>query len=88
MLAVKIMTFGDILKGLLRDSGLSEQELAEKSGVAYGTVHMYTQGFRKPSYANVAKLCNALDVSLDVFRKCDEVTGKPIPKKNTRGKRK
>lgn len=78
MLTETIVRLAEKLKGFKDASGLSERELAEKSGVPYGTLHMYISGYREPTFSNLAKICIALDIAMDEFADCDEVTGKTI----------
>jgi hypothetical protein len=64
--------------------------LARKSGVAFGALHFYGMGKRKPSFAAVVKLAAALGVTCEAFADCDDVrreearepdTGTPAPKR-------
>jgi transcriptional regulator with XRE-family HTH domain len=59
--------FATRLKQLRDGAGLSQPELAERSGVAVGTVRQFEQGRREPTYATLAKLAAGLGVSLSAF---------------------
>lgn len=45
--------------------GLSQEELAEKSGLKAAAVSHFETGARKPSFDNLRKLADALDVTSD-----------------------
>lgn len=45
--------------------GLSQQELAERTGIDAGNISNYESGNRKPSVDNLEKLADALAVSTD-----------------------
>lgn len=42
--------FKDIIKKLRQERGLSQQELAQKTGLSASSIGMYEQGRRKPSF--------------------------------------
>jgi transcriptional regulator with XRE-family HTH domain len=71
----KAMTFAQKLRELRDQAGLSEMALARKSGVAFGALHYYVLGRRKPSFAAVVKLAAALGVTCEAFADCDDVRG-------------
>jgi transcriptional regulator with XRE-family HTH domain len=81
------MTFAEKLRELRDAKGLSEAKLAEASGVAFGALHFYGLGRRKPSFANVVKLARALGVDCTAFADCDDVTGRADDKGKPRAKR-
>ena len=78
------MGFGERLKRLRTEAGLSEAKLADASGVPYGTVHEYGIGRRKPSFEAVVKLAKALGVTCEAFADCVDV--KPPAKKKPKAK--
>jgi transcriptional regulator with XRE-family HTH domain len=84
------MTFAEKLRELRDAKGLSEEKLAELSGLRFGTVHGYGLGRRKPSFAAVVKLAKALSVDCTAFAECDDIQdgeAEPAtPKKPTRKK--
>ncbi len=55
------------LKELRRQAGLSQPQLAERSGVSVGTIRQFEQGRREPTYATLVKLVEGLAVSLAAF---------------------
>jgi transcriptional regulator with XRE-family HTH domain len=67
------MTFGEKLQELREKAGLSQAQLAQRSGIPAGTVRAFEQGLRQPLWDVVLKLCDALDVTSDVFGDCDEI---------------
>jgi transcriptional regulator with XRE-family HTH domain len=69
------MTFGEKLRELREAAGLSERELANRSGVPFGTLHNYGIGIRKPTLAAAVKLATALGVTCEAFSGCDDVAG-------------
>jgi transcriptional regulator with XRE-family HTH domain len=67
------MTFAQKLRELRDAKGLSEARLAELSGVAFGALHFYALGRRKPSLAAAVKLAHALGVTCEAFADCDDI---------------
>lgn len=55
---------------LLKEKGLSQYELSKKMGVSTGTITELKKGrIKKPSFELMEKIADALDVSMDIFRK-------------------
>jgi transcriptional regulator with XRE-family HTH domain len=63
-------TFGEKLKQLRDQAGVTQAVLAEGSGVPIGTIRDYEQTKRDPLLPTVVRLARALDVSLDEFAEC------------------
>src|SRR5438046_2036253 len=61
------MTFGEKLKELRTQAGLTQAQLAELSDVPLGTIRDYEQGKRDPLLSSAQKLARALNQSMDVF---------------------
>lgn len=59
------MEFKDILKQLRLERGLSQQELAQKSGLSASSIGMYEQGRRKPSFEVLEIFADTFNVDLD-----------------------
>jgi transcriptional regulator with XRE-family HTH domain len=78
------MTFAEKLQRLRGEAGLTQQELAERSGVSLGAIRDYEQGNREPLLSSAQKLAKALRVSLDVFPPAEL----PPPEKRKPRKRK
>src|SRR5262245_14017955 len=71
------MTFGEKLKQLREQAGLTQTALAEASGRSLGAVRDYEQGNRSPTLRAAFQLAAALGVSVEVFAECmgDEAPG-------------
>ena len=61
------MSFGDMLKDIRKQKGMTQAGLAKAAGVPVGTIRDYEQGKRDPLLSNAQKLAAALRVSVDVF---------------------
>lgn len=57
--------FSQRLKELRLKKGLTQTELGEKVGVKQSTFTNWENGKREPSYENLVKLADLLEVSLD-----------------------
>lgn len=60
-------TFGQTLKALRENAGLSQAKLAEKAGVGQVTISTWELDSKEPTLSNIQKLCDALGVTCDVF---------------------
>ncbi|MFL5340225.1 MAG: helix-turn-helix domain-containing protein [Gemmataceae bacterium] len=69
----RTMTFGDKLKALRQTAGLTQTDLAAKSGVSLGVIHDYEQGKKEPTLRSAVRLAAALGLSIEVLAEC--VTG-------------
>lgn len=49
----------------LRQSGLSQKELSERSGVTEAAISRYIKGLREPRAITVAAIASALDVTVN-----------------------
>lgn len=60
------MEFGIKLKNQRTERGISQQTLAEKSGISLRTIQNYESGQRHPANINIVKsIASALDVSVE-----------------------
>lgn len=59
------MEFGEILRRLREDKGLSQQELADLAGIQASAVSHFELGRRLPSFENIRRLADALKVTSD-----------------------
>lgn len=57
--------FASRLKKLREEKGLSQRELAKRTGIAHSTLGMYEIGERKPEFGIVSKLATILNTSVD-----------------------
>ena len=55
------------LNHILIEKGMTKRELAEKAGISQNTIQNIRNS--KISFRNMVKIADALDVSLDEFRK-------------------
>jgi transcriptional regulator with XRE-family HTH domain len=81
------MPFGDKLKELRQQAGLTQAALADLAAIPVGTIRDYEQGKRDPLLSNAQKLAAALGVSLDVFpsKAAEPVSKRPRRKKRGEG---
>ncbi len=61
------MSFGDNLKRIRRDRGLTQSELADKCGIRYGHISKIERNIGDPKISTLYKLMNALDVSSEAL---------------------
>ena len=66
------MAFNDRLKESRTNSNLTQEQLAEKLGIAKSTLSGYESGNREPSIATVAKILDILNVDANYLYQ-DEV---------------
>ena len=67
MSALKDGTFAVVLKKLRASAGLSQPQLAGRSGLSVGAVRGYEHGRREASYTALVMLARGLGVSLSAF---------------------
>lgn len=58
-------TFKDRIRETRERKGLSQNDLAEKAGMQASAISHFESGRRAPSFDNLRKLADALDVSID-----------------------
>jgi transcriptional regulator with XRE-family HTH domain len=61
-------SFGEVLRSIREDRGLSQQALADKAGISQIAVSFYEQGKREPGWNAVMALCFALGINCTAFR--------------------
>jgi transcriptional regulator with XRE-family HTH domain len=66
------MTFAEKLRQLRDVAGLTQEQLAERSGINLWTIRGYEQGRREPNWKGVLCLAKALAVAAEVFAECEE----------------
>jgi transcriptional regulator with XRE-family HTH domain len=71
------MRYGERLRQLREQTGLTQEQLAERSGVNLWTLRGYEQCRREPSWKGAIALAAALGVAVEAFADCEEVTPKP-----------
>lgn len=57
--------FGDNIKRLRKNKGLTQQQIADEIGINRGSYSNWEKGKREPSFENLVKLGDLFDVSLD-----------------------
>lgn len=55
------------LRQLRRDKGLTQNQLAQRAGVAQGSLSQWESGAVKPSLDSAKRLADALGISLDAM---------------------
>lgn len=73
--------FATRLKELRTQAGLSQNGLADKSGVPVGTIRYFEYGLREPTFDTLTKLAAGLGVSLSAFDQPAEPEKKPPRRK-------
>ena len=58
------MGVGDRIREARKQAGLTQNQLAEKSGVATISIHQYEAGKRKPQIERLQRIADALGVSI------------------------
>jgi transcriptional regulator with XRE-family HTH domain len=66
---MKAEWFAGRLRELREAAGLTQQQLAERAGMAWRTITHLEGGDRKPSWETVLALCQALSVEVGEFAK-------------------
>jgi len=64
-LARKVSHSGMIIKATRDEMGLTQKELADKSGVHESAIAQFERGTRNPSYETINRLCDALNITSD-----------------------
>ena len=77
--------FAERLKTLRASAGLSQPQLAERSGVPVSALRQFEQGRREPTYATLLKLARGLGMSLGALDVAPEPTApQPAPRRSRR----
>jgi transcriptional regulator with XRE-family HTH domain len=72
--------FAERLKALRDEAGLSQPQLADRSGVGVSTIRQFEYGRREPTYGTLVKLAGGLGVSLAAFEPDGSQAGGRPPK--------
>lgn len=59
------MQFGEVLRNLLEQEGVSQKRLAEELLMAPSTLGNYVQGLREPDFATLKRLADRFGVTTD-----------------------
>ena len=57
--------FGERLKNLRKEKGLSQPQLAKEIGVSKGMISFWENGINEPTITYLIRLCNYFEVSAD-----------------------
>jgi DNA-binding XRE family transcriptional regulator len=78
-------TFGERLQQLREKAGLTQEGLAEASGVNVWTTRNYEQGRREPNWKAAIDLARAIGVTVEAFADCSSrdatESEQPLPKR-------
>lgn len=64
------MNFGDRLRILIDERGITQKELASQLNIAPSTVSSYVQNTREPDFATLKSLATYFSVSIDYLLGC------------------
>lgn len=59
--------YANMIKELRKEKGLTQKQLAEKSGISEISIRKYETGERRPKIQTLKKISDALDVPLSTF---------------------
>ena len=59
--------FSGMLRGLRKDSGITQAQLAKEIGVSKSSINMYERGEREPSYDILQKISKYFNISADML---------------------
>lgn len=65
------MEFGDKLRALIEERGITQKELATQLNIAPSTVSSYVQNTREPDFATLKSLAKFFNVSIDYLLNCN-----------------
>jgi DNA-binding XRE family transcriptional regulator len=74
------MTFGEKLRQLREQAELTQEQLAQRSGVNLWTIRGYEQGRREPNWKGAIDLARALGVAVEAFAGCESKDGGAEPR--------
>jgi transcriptional regulator with XRE-family HTH domain len=65
-----MMNFGDKLRALIEERGITQKELASHLNIAPSTVSSYVQNTREPDFVTLKLIAKYFDVSIDYLLDC------------------
>jgi DNA-binding XRE family transcriptional regulator len=84
-LEIAVHTFGERLQQLREKAGLTQERLAEVSGVNVWTIRNYEQGRREPNLKVAIDLARAIGATVEAFADCsgpdESESDQPLPKR-------
>src|SRR5262245_56438500 len=78
------MRYCERLQQLREKAGLTQEQLAERSGVKLWTLRGYEQGRREPNWKAALCLAVALGVAAEAFADCEEGTAEDADQQDKR----
>lgn len=73
------MGIGKLIKEARKRAGLTQAQLAEKSGVAAISIHQYEAGKREPRVEQLLRLAPALNVPISYLLETEDIDGNMLP---------
>ena len=64
--------FGDNLRDILKEYGMTQRQLAEETGLTEATISNYINKRKIPSMRAIVNIANALDISTDELINLDD----------------
>lgn len=64
--------FGDNLRDILKEYGMTQRQLAEETGLNEATISSYINKRKIPSMRAIVNIANALDISTDELINLDD----------------
>ena len=65
------MRFGEMVEEMLEERGWSQNELADRCGLSSAHINRLIRGgIKKPTLNNAFAIADALEVDVNVFRRC------------------
>ena len=64
--------FGDNLRDILKEYGMTQKDLADESGLSETTISRYIKKQRIPNMKAIVNIANALDLTTDELINLDE----------------
>ena len=64
--------FGDNLRDILKEYGMTQRQLAEETGLTEATISSYINKRKIPSMKAIVNIANALDISTDELINLDD----------------
>lgn len=64
--------FGDNLRDILKEYGMTQRQLAEETGLTESTISNYINKRKIPSMRAIVNIANALDISTDELINLDD----------------
>ena len=60
-------TFGDNLKSILEERGMSQRDLANETGLSTSRINEYIKGYTAPNIFAIINMAYVLDIDIDEF---------------------